>query len=113
MILLSQLIILIVFNTLFNVAKISWVCYTYVTDVYGGIMAYRGIVKKIYLPKEVKNGQEVDDLHKTKIGFIVESNGKLFKIEMKLNNSNCKIYKGDKVKISVERKKVAIEVDNE
>ena len=73
-------------------------------------MEYFGVVKKIYLPKEVKNGEQVEDFFKTHIGFVVEVGGKLVKVEVKQNEDNCKIYKGDAVKITVNGKTVAIEV---
>ena len=72
-----------------------------------------GVVKQVYLPKEIKNGIELDDLEKSKIGFVVEINGKLTKLEVKQDKSNCKIYKGDRVKIVIEGKKVSIEVNND
>lgn len=56
-----------------------------------------GIVKKVYLPDEKRNGESVLDLYKTKIGFEIEINGKILKYVEKQTSENTKIYRNDKV----------------
>ncbi len=56
-----------------------------------------GIVREVYLPDELIGGEPVLELHKHKIGFMVEIKGKIIKYEEPQNTENAKIHKGDKV----------------
>ncbi len=70
-----------------------------------------GIVKKVYLPDEFINGEPVQEIYKTKIGFEVDIKGKIIKFEQKQNNENVKIYTGDKVALIFDLSKSKFPID--
>ena len=59
-----------------------------------------GIVKKVFVPKEYKNGIELDAIYSNKIGFVVLVENEEIEIIQIQNEFNCNIYRDDKVSVT-------------
>ena len=58
-----------------------------------------GKVIKVYIPEQYKNGELLDVMDRTNIGFKVETQDDIKDIVLEINEDNAKIMKNDKVLI--------------
>ena len=59
-----------------------------------------GKVIEVFIPKEYKNGQLLDVMDRTQIGFKVKTNSQTYEIVQKQNEINANIMKNDLVIIT-------------
>ena len=59
-----------------------------------------GKVIEVFIPKEYKNGQLLDVMDRTQIGFKVKTNSQTYEIVQKQNEINATIMKNDLVIIT-------------
>lgn len=58
-----------------------------------------GRVLKVFIPKEYKNNQLLDEMYSNKIGFEVMLEDGIIEIIQEQNEQNCKIMKNDLISI--------------
>lgn len=59
-----------------------------------------GRVLKVFIPKEYKNNQLLDEMYSNKIGFEVMLEDGIIEIIQEQNEQNCKIMKNDLISIT-------------
>lgn len=59
-----------------------------------------GKIIEVYIPKQYKNGNLLDVMDRTNIGFKVKVGDEILAIEEEQDDINCKLLKGDTVLIT-------------